>query len=84
MSYYYSPEGARHEDSRRTFMPRDEIGSVRFEKETTIRMIRVEGYDSSNVNDPRDRRDVVTTLAEVKRAVHPNKVADEIASVLST
>ena len=60
---------------------KDEIGSVRFEKMTVVRMVRVEAYDSSNVNDPRDRREVHTLLATKTKEVHPNDLPMVIEAV---
>lgn len=64
-------------------MPRPEANTVRFEKVTTIKMVRVEPYDSSNVNDTRTTRDCVTILAETSHKLPSQFVADEIKKVLS-
>lgn len=59
----------------------DQIKSIRFEKVTLVRMVRVEHFDSSNVNDPRDEREYETVLAAKTERLPENKVAEAVKSI---
>lgn len=60
-----------------------EIGSVRFEKTTIVRMVRVVPFDSSNANDPGDRREIGTTLVSKTELIPEAGVPKTIQDVLA-
>lgn len=65
-------------------MPRDEAGSVRFEKTTTVKMIHLEPWNNSNdVNGGKDYRTRDVILAESTEVLLAGAVSAAIKETLA-
>lgn len=60
-----------------------EIGHNFFREVRTVEHVLIVPHDSSNVNDPRDRREQVTTLATSTREVPQSKLQRTLVEVLN-